>query len=291
MPDLILSAADFRMVEGLRLNPAKAFPGRVKGERLTTRRGLSIEFSDYREYAEGDDLRHLDWNVLARLDTPIMKTYRDEEDLAVHLLVDTSASMSFGEPSKLAAAERAGAALTYAGLAGGDALIPYNLGRPEPPRSFRGRSGYPKVCRWMQGLASEGKSSLSSGLRSFASSSARAGLAIVLTDGLDPEAAAGFRLVAGRGHELMVLLVMSDLDLDPDLEGDLRLIDAESGSPVEITANGPTMREYRKRLDAHINSVRTEVVRAGGRFAIHRTSEPFERLVRETFIRQRWLAA
>lgn len=279
------------MVEGLRLNPAKAFPGRVKGERLTTRRGLSIEFSDYREYAEGDDLRHLDWNVLARLDTPIMKTYRDEEDLAVHLLIDGSASMSFGEPSKLAAAIKAGAALAYAGLSNGDAIIPYALGRAQPARTFRGRVSYPKICRWAQGLAAEGKSSLASGLRNFAASSARAGLAIVITDGLDPEAASALRLLSGRGHELMVLLILSDLDLDPDLEGDLRLLDSESGSAVEITANGPTMKEYRRRMQDHLAALRAEAVRSGGRLAVHRTSQSFEDLVRGTWLREGWLVS
>src|SRR6476619_4360431 len=83
-----LEARDFRVLEGLRLMPRKSFGGRVRGERLTKKKGISIEFADYREYTDGDDLRHLDWNVLARLGVPVTKTYRDEEDLAVHVLVD-----------------------------------------------------------------------------------------------------------------------------------------------------------------------------------------------------------
>src|SRR5690348_18424364 len=108
---LVLEPKEFRLLEGLRLNPRKSFGGKVRGERLTKKKGISIEFADYRDYAEGDDLRHLDWNVLARLDSPIMKTYRDEEDLAVHLLVDGSASMEFGEPTKLEGAKRIAAAM------------------------------------------------------------------------------------------------------------------------------------------------------------------------------------
>src|SRR5438105_6787237 len=108
-----LDPRDFRVLEGLRLLPRKSFGGRVRGERLTSKRGISIEFADYREYADGDDLRHLDWNVLARLATPVTKTYRDEEDLAVHLLVDTSSSMQFGEPSKQEAAKRYACALGF----------------------------------------------------------------------------------------------------------------------------------------------------------------------------------
>src|SRR5690242_7545435 len=122
MMNLLLDSREFRLLEGLRLNPKKSFTGRIRGERLTKKKGISIEFSDYRDYTEGDDLRHLDWNVLARLETPIMKTYRDEEDLAVHMLLDGSASMDFGEPTKFEAAQRMAAAFGYVGLCAGDAV-------------------------------------------------------------------------------------------------------------------------------------------------------------------------
>src|SRR6476659_4953467 len=114
----LLDPREFRVLEGLRFNPRKSFTGKIRGERLTTKKGISIEFSDYRDYTEGDDLRHLDWNVLARLEAPIMKTYRDEEDLAVHLLLDGSASMDFGESSKFEAAKRIATAIGYVGLCG-----------------------------------------------------------------------------------------------------------------------------------------------------------------------------
>src|SRR5947209_4991141 len=131
--DLLLEPRVFRLLEGLRIVSRKAQPGRVRGERLTRRAGLSIEFADYRSYAEGDDLRHLDWNVLARLDNAVTRTYRDEEDLAVHLLLDDSPSMAFGEPTKLLAARELAAAFGYLGLCGGDAVTPVRLGRREPP--------------------------------------------------------------------------------------------------------------------------------------------------------------
>ena len=136
----LLEPREFRVLEGLRFNPRKAFAGRIRGERLTRKKGISIEFSDYRDYAEGDDLRHLDWNVLARLEAPIMKTYRDEEDLAVHLLVDGSPSMEFGEPTKAQAANKLATALGFLGLAGGDAVYLKRLGvREAPLPALRGR--------------------------------------------------------------------------------------------------------------------------------------------------------
>ena len=149
MSRLVLTPSEFRILEGLRFSPRKSFHGRVRGERLTKKKGVSIEFDDYREYVEGDDLRHLDWNVLARLEHPVIKTYRDEEDLAVHLLLDTSSSMSFGEPAKLEYAKRLACALGYVALCGGDAVYPRAIGaREQPLPGLRGRVSYPKLARW-----------------------------------------------------------------------------------------------------------------------------------------------
>ena len=83
----------------------------MKGERRSPRKGISVEFSDYRPYGRGDDLRYVDWNIYGRLDRLYVKLFVDEEDLCLHLLLDASASMGFGEPSKLAYAARLAAAL------------------------------------------------------------------------------------------------------------------------------------------------------------------------------------
>src|SRR6185503_13864202 len=118
----LLSHAELRVANLLVLAPRRTFSGSVKGERQTRRKGTSIEFADYRDYSEGDDLRHLDWNVLARLDTPVMRTYLDEQDLAVHVIVDASKSMDFGEPTKFDRGRRLALIWGWAALNGGDAL-------------------------------------------------------------------------------------------------------------------------------------------------------------------------
>ena len=206
--DLLLEPRAFRLLEGLRLAPRKSQPGRVRGERLTRRAGLSIEFADYRNYAEGDDLRHLDWNVLARLDSPVMRTYRDEEDLAVHVLLDDSPSMEFGEPTKARAARDLAAAFGYVGLVGGDAVTPVRLGRREPPpAALRGRAAYGRYAAWLGRDAPTLPSptgvgeapGLAASLRAFAASRARVGVAIVLSDGLDPEAPQALRSPSSGG--------------------------------------------------------------------------------------------
>jgi len=289
--DLLLEPRAFRLLEGLRLAPRKSQPGRVRGERLTRRAGLSIEFADYRNYAEGDDLRHLDWNVLARLDSPVMRTYRDEEDLAVHVLVDDSPSMAFGEPSKLQAARELAAAFGYVGLLGGDAVAPYRLGRREPPVGvMRGRAAYGRYSAWLARPAGEdAPTGLATSLKAFTASRARAGVAIVLSDGLDPEVAGAIRSLVGRGHEVWVVQILSDLELDPDLEGDLRLVDGEGGTPTEITANSGTLKAYRENLKRHNEALADAARRGGGRYALFRAGTALDGFVKDTLKREGWV--
>src|SRR5215510_13966801 len=103
-------------LERLSLLSRRTFRGSVKGERRSPRRGHSVEFADYRAYGVGDDLRYVDWNIYGRLDRLHVKLFVDEEDLCLHLLVDASASMEFGSPSKLQYALRIAGALGFVGL-------------------------------------------------------------------------------------------------------------------------------------------------------------------------------
>jgi uncharacterized protein (DUF58 family) len=290
---MVLEPREFRLLDGLRMNPRKSFPGRVRGERLTRKRGISIEFADYREYSEGDDLRHLDWNVLARLDTAVMRTYQDEEDLAVHLLLDLSPSMEFGEPSKLEQAKRLACAVGYVALSGGDAAHPRALGPREPaPRTLRGRAGFPRLAQWAQAARppERNREGLSTAIRGFVNSAVRTGVVLLVSDGLDPDVAGALRTLGGRGHEIWFLQILSDIELDPDLEGDLRLLDAESGAPVEITANSYALKEYRRRLEEHNRAIVETIKRVGGRHALLRADDPLDRIIKETFKREGWLA-
>ena len=103
-------------LERLTLLSRRTFRGRVRGERRSPRRGHSVEFCDYRAYGVGDDLRYVDWNIYGRLDRLHVKLFVDEEDLCLHLLLDASASMDFGTPTKLEYGARLAAALGFIGL-------------------------------------------------------------------------------------------------------------------------------------------------------------------------------
>lgn len=290
MPTL-LEPRELKLLAPWRLNPRRTFTGAIQGERLTTRRGLSIDFADYREYVEGDDLRHLDWNVLARLDNAVVKSYRDEQDLAVYVLIDASASMLLGTPSKLAAAKTLGAAIGAVALAGGDAVNVRVLGRREPPQAaMRGRPGFSRLMRTIDAIGDGSTHRLAPSLLEFAKTERKRGVVVLLSDGLDPAASSAIRTLGSRGFEVLFLQILSDEDIDPTLEGDLRLVDDEGGAPVEVTANSTVLREYTDRLGRHNSELQQSTVRVGGRYALVRSRTPLETLINSVFRKDGWFA-
>src|SRR5437763_2588827 len=115
-PQPLLDPQFLARLEQLELVSKKIFMGRMKGERRSKRKGQSVEFADYRNYVIGDDLRHLDWNLYARLDRLFIRLFQEEEDLHFYVLIDNSLSMDFGTPSKLHYARQVAAALGSIGL-------------------------------------------------------------------------------------------------------------------------------------------------------------------------------
>lgn len=260
----MLDAQLLVQLERLRFKPKRIHTGSLRGERLSKRKGISIEFADFRPYAIGDDTRHLDWKILARLDRPILRTYRDETELPVYLLLDDSASMQFGNPPKWQLAVQLAAALGYIALSGGDAIFAVSLSKPEIQSSpLRGKSMFSHLLRLLKSLQPEGKG-LAEGVSKFSRSNLPKGLAVLLTDGLDENFPDALRQLASRSHEILLLQILSNAELELALEGDLRLLDCETDDIVEITATLSVMREYAQRLKEFCQKLEDICLRSGG---------------------------
>jgi uncharacterized protein (DUF58 family) len=249
----VFDEAFLRQLERLLLLMRSPVRGGLKGGRRSVKRGQSVEFADYREYTLGDDLRQLDWNVYARLERLFVKLFVEEEDVTVTLLVDASASMATGHPSKLVFAKRAAAALGYIGLASEDRVAVSALaGRMARRRSALRGSG--RVFRLLGDLSAiepaTGPTDLVAAARHAAAQLHGRGLIVLLSDLLDPGADRVIRELAATGSELIVIHVLSPDELDPPLEGDLRLVDTETGDRVDITADLATIDAYKERLAA-----------------------------------------
>jgi len=247
----VFDEAFLRQLERLLLLMRSPARGGLKGGRRSVKRGQSVEFADYRDYSMGDDLRQLDWNVYARLERLFVKLFVEEEDVTVTLLIDASASMATGTPDKLLFAKRAAAALGYIGLASEDRVAVTVLGG----RSARRRAamrGSGRVFRLLADLSAvtvaDGPTDLVAAARHAAAQLNGRGVIVLLSDLLDPNADKVIRELAATGSELIVLHVLSPDELDPALEGDLRLIDTETGEGVDITMDLATLDAYKARV-------------------------------------------
>ena len=249
----VFDEAFLRQLERLLLLMRSPVRGGLKGGRRSVKRGQSVEFADYRDYALGDDLRQLDWNVYARLERLFVKLFIEEEDVTVTLLVDASASMASGHPDKLVFAKRAAAALGYIGLASEDRVVVSALaGRMARRRA--GLRGSGRVFRLLADLSAiepaDGPTDLVAAARHAGAQLHGRGIVVLVSDLLDPAADRVIRELAATGSELIVLHVLAPDELDPPLEGDLRLVDVETGDAVDITADLATIDAYRARLAA-----------------------------------------
>src|SRR3990172_7923871 len=154
---MLFDETTLRKLEQLSLVASRVRAGQMKGERRSTKRGTSIEFADYRDYVAGDDLRRLDWNVYARLERPFVKLFEEEEDLAVHVLVDISASMDWGEAEthKLRYALRMAGAIGAVALAAGDRLTVATMQARGGARQFgpvRGQQHLVRLLAFLEAL-------------------------------------------------------------------------------------------------------------------------------------------
>jgi len=261
--------------------------GQVQGERRSTKRGTSVEFADYREYTRGDDLRRVDWNIYARLERPFVKLFEEEEDLAVHVLVDGSGSMGWeGERrqgDKWGYARRLAAALGYVALAGGDRLQLALLRGSEVARTFgpvRGRGHALRLFGWLEGLEAGGTTDLNTALRTYAFAGGRAGLVVLVSDLFSPTGYAdGLTALAARGHEIALLHLLTPDEVDPPLAGDLRLVDVETGEFQEVTVDGGMRDLYQRRLRAWREEIRAACHARDVHYVPLVSDVPFERVM------------
>lgn len=282
--DELLGPGLSRRLDRLDVMSRKVFAGRLPGERRSKRRGESVEFDDYRDYTPGDDLRRLDWNAFARFDRFFVKLFRAEEDLGLHVLVDCSASMLAGggdEPSKLLFAHRLAMALTYVGLVNQNRVSVATFGHAgaDPLRRLtplRGRRQTVRVAKFLLESLQEseqsvpaaesdgrGRGAFERAMRAFGLSRVGSGVVVLISDGLvESGLESGLSyLVGGGGLDATLVQVLAPSEIAPEraaqagFVGDLRLTDAESGKGVEVTMSGAVIRQYKQRLDAHLERV------------------------------------
>ncbi|WP_169976410.1 DUF58 domain-containing protein [Tautonia rosea] len=290
-PSPLLDPEFLTKLEQLELISRKIFVGRMKGERRSKRRGSSVEFADHRNYSVGDDLRHIDWNVYGRLDKLFLKLFLEEEDLHFYTLVDTSLSMDFGEPTKLHYAKQVAAALSFIGLVNHDRIVVDSFSSVLEPglSSVRGRSQMWRVVQYLDQLQAHGSSDLTAATRSFAIKHPGKGIVVVISDFMDKRGYEdALRYLLARDMDIYVVQVLSREEVEPELTGDLRLVDCEDDDEAEITVSAPLLKRYKETLDAYVGGFREWCTRRGISHIFTTNHAPFDKLILN-YLRERGL--
>lgn len=270
-------------LEQLQIVARKVFLGRMRGERRSKKKGISMDFADYRDYVHGDDLRFLDWNIYSRLERLFIKLFQEEEDLYFYILFDASRSMDFGKPRKFFYAKQLAAALGYIALTNHDKLVAGAFRSGLAPETFRpttGKGAIWKLLNYLNTIECTGETNLYDAARTFVMRHKRPGVAIVISDFMDPAGFEdGLKFFVTRNWETYAIQVLSDEEVNPDLTGHLELIDSELDMKTEVTINEALLKHYKRTLDAFCSRLREHCVRYGIGYFGAQTSLPPEQLV------------
>ena len=247
-------------LERLSIFSRKVLHGLLKGERRSTKKGVSIEFADYRDYVPGDDLRFLDWNIYARLEQLFLKIFQEEEDLNIYFLLDRSKSMDFGSPNKLTYGKKLVAALAYIALKNLDRVaigtfssdldnfFPLTRGKQSAWRMF-------DFLEQIKPSKPENTTNLYESFKSFALKFKSSSIIIIVSDFMAGDFESALKFFANNNCDTFVFHILSQEELDPPLAGDLKLSDSENGPQVDISISSKLLDRYRMILSSYIQNI------------------------------------
>jgi uncharacterized protein (DUF58 family) len=258
------------------------------GEHAASRKGSSLEFSDYRRYQRGDDLRYVDWNVYRRLDRLLLKVFTAEEEMNLYLLVDTSASMAAKAATtdpglaKIGYAKKVAAALGYIGLANLDRVggAAFSATLQAPLRVDRGRAQILRLFSFLEALSCDGATDLRAVTRRFPAVFPRPGLVVILSDLLDPHGwRAAVETLTRHKHQVIVAHILDDDDCEPGLSGEITLVDAEGSRERRLYIDEALERRFRAELAHYFRDIETACAGLGIDYLRTTTRVPFDEFV------------
>jgi len=279
---LALDGAFLQRLEYLNVIAKKIMSGRMRADRKSVRKGVSAEFADHRSYVAGDDIRHVDWHLFGRLEEVFMKLYREEENLHMTLLVDASLSMDRGRVHKLDYALEVAAALAYIGMSNLDAVnvLPFGERLREGRWALKGKAKVFELFEFLREIEPRGETDLAATCKELVGRERRRGVVIVISDFYDLD---GFqpalKFLRYPNHDIHVIHVVDQEEREPDLRGDLRLLDSETAAFREINVTDGLLAKYRKAFEELAAGVERFCVKNEIGYVRAPTEVPFDELV------------
>ena len=260
----------------------RLYSGELAASKRSKEVGSGIEFSDRREYIPGDDYRYVDWKALGRLDRTFVRLFVEEKDLKVNIIVDSSGSMEIGSPPKIETAMKLGAVLAYMVLVNLDrvSLTVFSEGVGEFVPPARGRARIRKILDILGDIDTGGTTDLTKLAGGITARDRKSGLSIIISDLLVP---GGFDECVSKliyhGSEVSVIRVLADEDRSPSMLGELRLVDSETGTKINVTATPRIIAAYEKTFKAMSRKLEADAMRRGVNFVTVFNTQTFDEQV------------
>jgi uncharacterized protein (DUF58 family) len=280
----VLFDEEFRQrLERLTLLSRRVLAQSLVGEHRSRHRTFAAEFADYRSYTQGDDFRHIDWNIYARMEDVFVRLSEANQDLTVHLLIDASRSMDWGRPSKFFYARRAAAALGYIALNRFDRIVATafsdRLHTTYGPA--RGRGRVLGLLDFLADLSPGEETDIDAILKQYSLRTRRRSDVLILVSDLLPPGGYqdGLRLLIERGWQIVLIHLLDPRELEPDLRGDLELIDQETDERLHLTPMPDVVARYKRMVEDWCEDAESFCKRRGIDYLRVQTTWPFETLV------------
>lgn len=279
-------------VERMRLNPVRRLTNRSRGEHLAGKGGSSTDFADYRDYAAGDDIRYVDWNIFARLQRPYIKQFLHEEELHVVLLIDASTSMVFDD--KLHKARQLAAAFGIMGLLNVERVsvfVGHQLeGQPAMLPPGTGRTRIRQLLSFLEKIEGGGAVPIEESIDTMLKFHRGRGIAVILSDFLTfTDLSRSLNMLFSSGLEIWGLQILGPSELNPDVQGDLRFVDSETGGTLDVTNASELLNIYHAQRAALSDLIDGQCRRRNGRFLSIDSGESLETLLFDRLCRHGWV--
>lgn len=270
-------------VQRLVLKTRFSLDGTSAGNRKSRSKGSSVEFSDYREYAPGDDFRRVDWNAYGRFEKLFVKLFMEEREAPVSIFLDVSKSMDWGEPNKSIQSRRLAAALGYISLANFDRVSVFCVeeGIQQMCRNIRGKNLFHRITDILEHVRYRGESQIQKAVEDCRMQSGR-GITVLISDFFFRESLEELlKHLTVHKQSVYACHILSPQEVHPEINESLRLVDSESGEMLDITVTPSLMKAYGKSFENFCGQLERTCIKWGANYFQFSSDMAVEEMVKE----------
>ncbi len=287
MKEKVFDEDFYKKLESISIKARMTLTDGAAGGRKSKAKGSSVEFSDFREYTPGDDFRRIDWNAYGRFDKLFIRLFMEEREAMVNIFCDYSKSMDFGEKSKGVMSLRIAGVLTYLALNNLDRICLNRIHESNvvPSSSYMGKSSFQKALRFLEAGSFSGTTGLSESIRRKELKSR--GISIVISDFFTTDSIDELiKYLAFKKQQIVLIQVLCEDEAEPQLGGQVRLVDSETGEEMNLTITPKLLKLYEQKLKSLQTGIKATAKKYGGVFFQVSASDSLEKIVFENFARE-----